>query len=244
MNHEKVPVLGVSFDNKTREIFLKELLDRVSSNKKTFVVTANPEIVMYAKNNLNYLSLLNEADYIAADGIGIIKGAKILGTPIVERVAGFDLLTALLEKASQQGHRVYFLGAKEDILKSAVQNVQKKYPAIQIVGSRNGYFDFSDSSVIESIQATQPDMVFVALGFPKQEQWIQHYLDTASKGLLMGVGGSFDVLSGKSKRAPKVFIDLNIEWLYRLIKQPTRLKRMLVLPQFLLEVNREKKRRK
>ncbi|MBC9825890.1 WecB/TagA/CpsF family glycosyltransferase [Carnobacterium inhibens] len=242
MNLDKVSVLGVSFDNKTKETFLKELIERIRHNKKTFVVTANPEIVMYAKKNADYMSLLNEADYIAADGIGIIKGAKILETPIVERVAGFDLLTNLLEKASQQGSRVYFLGAKEDVLQSAVQNVQKKYPSIQIVGSRNGYFDFSDSSIIEAVQATQPDMVFVALGFPKQEQWIHQYMTTASKGLLMGVGGSFDVLSGKSKRAPKLFIDLNIEWLYRLIKQPTRLKRMMVLPQFLLEVKREKKK--
>lgn len=244
MNLDKVPVLGVSFDNKTKETFLKELMDRVRHNKKTFVVTANPEIVMYAKKNAEYMSLLKEADYIAADGIGIIKGAKLLATPIIERVAGFDLLTDLLEKASEQGSRVYFLGAKEAVLQSAVQNVQKKYPSIQIVGSRNGYFDSSDSSIIEAVQATQPDMIFVALGYPKQEQWIHQYMATASKGLLMGVGGSFDVLSGKSKRAPKLFIDLNIEWLYRLIKQPTRLKRMMVLPQFLLEVKREKKKQK
>lgn len=243
MTHEKVAVLGVPFDNKTKETYLKELMDRVRSNKKTFVVTANPEIVMYAKKDAGYMTLLQEADYIVADGIGIIKGAKILDTPIVERVAGFDLLTDLLEKASQQGSRVYFLGAKEEVLQSAVQNVQKRYPSINIVGSKNGYFDFSDYSIIKEVKATQPDMVFVALGFPKQEQWIHQYLATASKGLLMGVGGSFDVLSGKSKRAPKVFIDLNIEWLYRLIKQPTRLKRMMVLPQFLLEVKKEKNRR-
>lgn len=242
MNHEKVSILGVEFDNKTKEVFLEKLMERVNSQKKTFVVTANPEIVMYANSDAAYMSLLKEADYIAADGIGIIKGAQILETPIVERVAGFDLLTDLLEKASEQGSRVYFLGAKEAVLQSAVQNVQKKYPSIQIVGSRNGYFDSSDSSIIEAVQATQPDMIFVALGYPKQEQWIHQYMATASKGLLMGVGGSFDVLSGQSKRAPKVFIDLNIEWLYRLIKQPTRLKRMMVLPKFLLEVKREKKK--
>ncbi|MEK4947760.1 WecB/TagA/CpsF family glycosyltransferase [Carnobacterium sp. FSL W8-0810] len=242
MNHEKVSILGVDFDNKTKEVFLEKLMERVNSQQKTFVVTANPEIVMYANSDAAYMSLLKEADYIAADGIGIVKGAQILETPIVERVAGFDLLTDLLEKANQQGSRVYFLGAKEEVLQQAVQNVQKKYPAIQLVGSRNGYFDFSDSSIIEAVQATQPDMIFVALGFPKQEQWIHQYLNSASKGLLMGVGGSFDVLSGQSKRAPKIFIDLNIEWLYRLIKQPTRLKRMMVLPKFLLEVKREKKK--
>jgi len=243
MTHEKISVLGVPFDNKTKETFLSEFIERVYSGKKTFIVTANPEIVMYAKRDERYLSLLKEADYIVADGIGIIKGAKMLGTPIKERVAGFDLLTGLLEKAVENNSRVYFLGAKEDVLQSAIQNVQKRYPSIHIVGSRNGYFDLSDTSVIESVQATQPDMIFVAIGYPRQEQWIHQYLSTASKGLLMGVGGSFDVLSGKSKRAPKIFIKLNIEWLYRLIKQPTRLKRMMVLPQFLVEIKREKKNR-
>lgn len=242
MTHEKVSVLGVPFDNKTKETFLSELMERVHNEQKTFVVTANPEIVMYAKKEEPYLSLLKEADYIVADGIGIIKGAKLLGTPIIERVAGFDLLTALLEKAAEQNSRVYFLGAKEDVLQRAIQNVQKRHPSLTIVGSRNGYFDLSDASVVEAVKATQPDMVFVAIGYPRQEQWIHQYLATAPKGLLMGVGGSFDVLSGKAKRAPKIFIRLNSEWLYRLIKQPTRLKRMMVLPQFLLAVKREKKK--
>lgn len=241
MEHKKVSVLGVTFDNKTKEAFLKELMARIDHKKKSFVVTANPEIVMYAKKDPNYMSLIKEADYVIADGIGIIKGSKMLGTPIVERVAGYDLMLALLEEANQQGSRVYLLGAKEDVLQSTVAKVKKLYPSINLVGSRNGYFDFSDSAVIEAVQATQPDIVFVAIGYPKQEQWIHQYMRTASKGLLMGVGGSFDVLSGKSKRAPKIFIKLNIEWLYRLIKQPFRIKRMMALPRFLREVKNEKK---
>lgn len=241
MEHKKVSVLGVTFDNKTKEAFLKELMARIDHKKKSFVVTANPEIVMYAKKDPNYMSLIKEADYVIADGIGIIKGSKMLGTPIVERVAGYDLMLALLEEANQQGSRVYLLGAKEDVLQSTVAKVKKLYPSINLVGSRNGYFDFSDSAVIEAVQATQPDIVFVAIGYPKQEQWIHQYMKTASKGLLMGVGGSFDVLSGKSKRAPKIFIKLNIEWLYRLIKQPFRIKRMMALPRFLREVKNEKK---
>ncbi|MCM3511427.1 WecB/TagA/CpsF family glycosyltransferase [Carnobacterium inhibens] len=241
MEHKKVSVLGVTFDNKTKEAFLKELMARINHTKKSFVVTANPEIVMYARKDPNYMSLIKEADYVIADGIGIIKGSKMLGTPIVERVAGYDLMLALLEEANQQGSRVYLLGAKEDVLQSTVAKVKKLYPSINLVGSRNGYFDFSDSSVIEAVQATQPDIVFVAIGYPKQEQWIHQYMKTASKGLLMGVGGSFDVLSGKSKRAPKIFIKLNIEWLYRLIKQPFRIKRMMALPRFLREVKNEKK---
>lgn len=241
MEHKKVSVLGVTFDNKTKEAFLKELMARIDHKKKSFVVTANPEIVMYAKKDPNYMSLIKEADYVIADGIGIIKGSKMLGTPIVERVAGYDLMLALLEEANQQGSRVYLLGAKEDVLQSTVAKVKKLYPSINLIGSRNGYFDFSASAVIEAVQATQPDIVFVAIGYPKQEQWIHQYMKTASKGLLMGVGGSFDVLSGKSKRAPKIFIKLNIEWLYRLIKQPFRIKRMMALPRFLREVKNEKK---
>lgn len=241
MEHKKVSVLGISFDNKTKGTLLKELMKRIHQNKKTFVVTANPEIVMYAKKDPSYMSLVNEADYVIADGIGIIKGSRILGKPIVERVAGYDLMISLLEEADKNGSRVYLLGAKKDVLQSTVQKVQERYPSIHLVGARNGYFDFSDPSVIEQVQQTEPDMVFVATGYPRQEQWIHQYLQTASKGLLMGVGGSFDVLSGKSKRSPKIFIKLNIEWLYRLIKQPYRIKRMMALPHFLHEVKQEKK---
>lgn len=243
MEHKKVSVLGVSFDNKTKETFLAELMERIHHNKKTFVVTANPEIVMYAKKDSAYMELIHEADYVVADGIGIIKGSKILGTPIVERVAGYDLMLELLNQANEQGSRVYLLGAKEEVLQQTVKRVRELYPAIDLVGAKNGYFDFSDASVIDEVQQTKPDMVFVAIGFPRQEQWIHEYMKTASKGLLMGVGGSFDVLSGKSKRSPQLFIRLNVEWLYRLIKEPTRFKRMLVLPRFLREVKQEKQLR-
>lgn len=241
MEQKKVSVLGIHFENKTKETLLKELMNRIQQNKKTFVVTANPEIVMYAKKDPSYMSLVKRANYVIADGIGIIKGSKILGTPIVERVAGYDLMIGLLEEANKNGSRVYLLGAKEDVLQSAVQKVDERYPSLQLVGARNGYFDLSDTSIIEQVQQTKPDIVFVATGYPRQEQWIHQYLQTASKGLLMGVGGSFDVLSGKSKRSPKIFINLNIEWLYRLIKQPYRIKRMMALPHFLHEVKQEKK---
>lgn len=240
MEQNKVSVLGVSFDNKTKETLLKELMDRVKQHKKTFVVTANPEIVMYARKDSSYMSLIREADYVIADGIGIIKGSELLGTPIIERVAGYDLMISLLEEANKQKSRIYLLGAKEEVLQATIKKVKDSYPMVSIVGSRNGYFDFSDTAIINSVQETKPDMVFVAIGYPRQEQWIHQYMKTADKGLLMGVGGSFDVLSGKSKRAPDFFLRLNIEWLYRLIKQPYRLKRMMALPKFLYEVKHQK----
>lgn len=241
MEQEKVTLLGVSFDNKTKKEFVVELMLRIEEEKKTFVVTANPEIVMYAKNNPDYMNIIKKANYIAADGIGIIKGAKILGTPIVERVAGYELMLDLLNEANQHKLRVYFLGATEEVSVKTIKKVKQIFPSIDIVGSHNGYFDFSDQSIIEKVQHTNPDIVFVALGFPKQEQWIQQYMSTATKGLLMGVGGSFDVLSGKTKRAPKFFLKFHLEWLYRLIKQPSRMGRMMVLPRFILEIKNEKK---
>lgn len=240
MKQEKVTILGLTFNNLTKKKIVQELIHRVKLEEKTFVVTANPEIVMYAKTDLDYMAILNEADYITADGVGIIRASKILETPIVERVAGFDLMLDLLEEANNQKLKVYFLGATEDVLEKTIKKVQKNYPSINIAGSNNGYFDLSDQTIIKNVYSTNPDMIFVALGFPRQEKWIQQYLNISSKGLLMGVGGSFDVLSGKTRRAPIFFRKLQLEWFYRLIKQPSRIHRMTALPRFMREIRNEK----
>lgn len=241
MTQEKITVLGVPFDNKTKRDFLTAFMRQIKNHEKTFVVTANPEIVMYAKQHTDYMKVLLETDYIVPDGIGIIKGAQILGTPLAERVPGFELMVALLQEANLNQLRVYFLGAKQEVVEKVVAQVRKDYPFIQIAGYHDGYFDLKDKKMINEVQGTQPDIVFAALGFPKQERWISQYLETAEKGLLMGVGGSFDVLSGTAKRAPQFFLDHNIEWFYRLLKQPSRLGRMMALPKFLLEVYKQKK---
>lgn len=241
---KKIDILGIPFDNLTKKQFVTEIMNNSDANKKTFIVTANPEIVMYAKENTSYSCLLHEADYITADGIGVIKASHMLNTPIIERVAGFDLMISLLEEANKKNKRVYFLGAKKEVVKLATENVATNYPNIIICGFHDGYFGANDSTIMESVQASNPDFIFVALGFPRQEEWIHTYLKTASKGSLMGVGGSFDVLSGKVKRAPKIFQNLHLEWLYRLLKQPTRFVRMLVLPKFLLEVKKVIKEKK
>ncbi|WP_208560810.1 WecB/TagA/CpsF family glycosyltransferase [Marinilactibacillus kalidii] len=239
MDNKKISILGIPFDNLTRVEFLTQLLMRMENQQKTFLVTANPEIVMYAKEDRAYFDLLLKADYIAPDGIGVVRAAKKLGTPIKERVPGFELMLGLLELSSMHKKRVYFIGAQEEVISKAVENASKIWPDLEIVGYHHGYFDHSDPEMIERVRKLEPDLILVAFGFPRQENWIHQYLKQADRGIAIGVGGSFDVLSGKAKRAPKVVQKLHVEWLYRLIKQPSRYKRMLALPAFMKEINKQ-----
>ena len=244
MMQSKVTILGIPFDNMTRKEFLKELYKRMNRKQKTFLVTANPEIVMYAQENKDYYELLMQADYIAPDGIGIVKASHTLGTPIKERVPGFELMLGLLEIADMEKKNVYFIGAKEEIIELTIEKIKQEWPHINIVGYHHGYFNHADPEMIEKVKETEPDMIFVAFGFPRQEKWISNYLSQVSSGIAVGVGGSFDVLSGKTKRAPRLVQSFHIEWLYRLIRQPSRYKRMSVLPKFLQEIYSQKKKDK
>src|SRR5699024_8571615 len=154
----KVTILGVPFDNMTRKEFLKELYKRMEKKEKTFLVTANPEIVMFAKDNPTYFDLLKEADFIAPDGIGIVRASRTLKTPIKERVPGFELMLGLLELANLDKRRVYFIGAKEDVLELTIKNVKKEWPNIAIAGHHHGYFDHSDPQMIKQVKETKPDI--------------------------------------------------------------------------------------
>jgi len=242
MDEKKVSILGIPFDNLTQIEFLTRLLIRMERQQKTFLVTANPEIVMYAKEDPAYFDLLLKADYIAPDGIGIVRAAKKLNMPIRERVPGFDLMLGLLDLSNTHRKRVFFIGAQEEVIEQAVQNAKKRWPDMIIAGYHHGYFDHSDPKMIEQVKASKPDLILVAFGFPRQEKWIYQYLKSADYGIAVGVGGSFDVLSGKAKRAPKLVQKLHIEWLYRLMKQPSRYQRMLALPAFMKKVNQQKRK--
>lgn len=240
MSEKKVSVLGVNFIHMTLAEMVITLAKQVQKQEKVFLVTANPEIVLHSKQNRDYKQILNDATYVTADGIGIVKAAKLLGQPLPERLAGFDLFMKLLEQANNQKQSVYLLGAKEVVLTRATAKIGELFPNLKIVGTQNGYFDWNDTKIVEKIKAANPDYVFVALGFPKQEEWIAKHINYFEKGIFMGIGGSFDVLSGEVKRAPKIWQKLNIEWLYRLLQQPSRWRRMLAIPMFMLHVLSEK----
>jgi N-acetylglucosaminyldiphosphoundecaprenol N-acetyl-beta-D-mannosaminyltransferase len=237
-------VLNVNFANLKKSELITHLEKRILQEEQTFLVTANPEIVMHAYNDHSYSQIVNSSDFTIADGIGVIIGSKILGDPLPERIAGFDLMMELLKKGNTNSWSAYFLGAKNEVLEQAIQNVKKDYPKLKIVGWNDGYFDWDSSQIQQEIKEKQPDLIFVALGFPKQEMWIANNLNSFTKGLFMGVGGSFDVLAGTVKRAPIFWQKLNLEWLYRLIKQPSRWRRMLVLPLFIIKVIFDKNKSK
>lgn len=238
----RVNILGLAFENTTLNTMTETIKQRIVANEKTFIVTANPEIVMYANEHADYMNTLKNADYIVPDGIGIIIGSKFLKQPLQERVAGFDLMYNLLHAANEHSFRVFFLGAKEHVITKAVNNISKTFPNLIVCGYHHGYFDYHDKTIQTMVKNANPDLVFVALGYPKQEMWINDALPMFNKGIFMGVGGSFDVWAGEVKRAPKLWRQLNLEWLYRFIKQPSRWKRMLFLPRFLIKIIKEAKK--
>ena len=239
----RIEVLGVGFDNITREEAVEAALSMIERGGTHYVVTPNPEIVEVCRERGDVARAVNGADLVLPDGIGVIKGAAILGTPLRERVPGVEFAAGLLERLAETEHSVYFLGGKPGVAGQAAENLSRRYPGLRCAGTHDGYFR-EDAPIVEEIRRSGADVVFVCLGVPKQELWIvRNGADTGAK-LLCGLGGSLDVFAGTAKRAPAFFCDHGLEWFYRLCKEPWRWKRMLKLPVFLFHVWNEKRGRK
>ncbi|WP_257008370.1 WecB/TagA/CpsF family glycosyltransferase [Bacillus sp. FJAT-45350] len=236
MSFDKVSILGVDFVNTTLSGMVTQLATHLDNEEKAFVVTANPEIVLHAHQNPSYKEVLQKASYVTADGIGVVKAAQLLGKPLPERVTGFDMFMQLLQLANEKSLSIYLLGAKDEVLQRAINKINEQFPNIKIVGSHHGFFDWEKDGIDRQIKELKPDLVFVALGLPRQENWIAQHYNQFDKGVFMGIGGSFDVLAGEVNRAPEIWQKLNVEWLYRLVQEPTRWRRMLALPKFALKV--------
>lgn len=235
--NKHVTIMDIEFYNTTKNEFLRDdLSPRLLEQVTTFVVTANPEIVMHTREDSEYKRIIQSADYVIPDGIGIIKAANMIKQPLQERIPGYDLMVDLLNYANEQHLSCYFLGAKETTNDKMIKQVQETLPGITIAGHHHGFFDLGNKDVVADIKEAQPDLIFVALGLPRQELWIDRYKDEFAKGLFIGVGGSFDSYTGEVKRAPQKWIDLNLEWLYRFIKQPVRFKRILKIIEFMIRV--------
>ncbi|MBB6732299.1 WecB/TagA/CpsF family glycosyltransferase [Cohnella zeiphila] len=201
------------------------------------IVTGNPIMLMAGREDPAFQRTLETADLIVPDGAGVVWAARRLGQPVAERVAGFDLLHELMREGDKRGWSVYLLGTSQDILDAAAANLAAQFPGVRFVGKRNGYFkDDDDAEVVADIRRAAPDMLFVARSVANQEPWLAKYGDELAVPVMMGVGGSFDVISGKLKRAPAAFRKLGMEWFYRLLQEPSRYKRMLVLPKFAIKV--------
>ena len=217
--------MGVCFDNQTKAEFVRQAGAMLDEGRKGYCVTPNAEIVYEAIHDPEFRDLLNGASMVLPDGAGVILGAKILGTPM------------------KRSGRLFLLGAKPGVAEQAGQNLTGKYPGLVICGTADGYFKDEDA-VVEQIRRTKPDVVFVCLGAPKQERFIRNHIDELDVTLMLGLGGSLDGYAGIAQRAPKWMIDLSLEWLYRLIKDPKRLGRMMRLPKFVGICLKEKRRRK
>lgn len=230
----KTDVLGVCFDDLTKE----ETLDRAEELLRTdghhYVVTPNPEFVQLAKKDEQFRTLLNHAALVIPDGIGVIYAAKILGRPLKERVPGIEFAAGLCDRLAARGGKLFLLGAKPGVAELAAERLAADHPGLVVCGTHDGYFKDS-APVVEQIKASGAEVVFVCLGAPKQEKWMSDFGVASGAKLLVGLGGSLDVFAGQVKRAPERWQKLGLEWLYRLIKQPSRFGRMAKLPLFLVD---------
>lgn len=242
---EKIHVLGVPIDKVNMNEALDKAVDLLENKDKSVIYTPNSEIVMMAKDDKNLMSAIKEADLIIPDGIGLVLASKVIKKPLTERVTGIDLMENLLKYCNDKKKSIYIIGGKPGTADKAGKNISERYPNINVLGTHHGYFKGQhiglegheeEIAVISKINELKPDVLFVAFGAPKQELWIKRYKDEINTKIFMGVGGSVDVYAGEVERAPEFYQKFGIEWLYRLIKEPWRYKRMMALPKFVIEV--------
>lgn len=239
----KETVLGIQVNTEGYDELMADVFARIERKDKALVVAINPEKIIKAKKDPALKQLLNEAEIQIPDGIGVILASKLQKGQIRERVTGVDMMLRLCEEAAKRGKPIFLYGGKPDIANRAKAKLESLYPGINIVGTQDGY-EKDEQKVLDAINEAKPDLLFVAMGSPKQENWINANRAKLHPTIYQGVGGSFDVLAGTVKRAPELFQKTGTEWLYRLMKEPSRIKRQMALPLFLLEVATQSKKEK
>ncbi len=239
---QKVELFGVPIDRINSYQALAKIDSFVKEKRSHFVITPDTLAILRARKDKQYLDITQKADLVTPDGAGILWATSFLDESLPERITGIDLINHICELAIKEKYKLYLLGAKTHIIKRTVENLQKKYPGIRIVGYHHGYLDSSDdavsnkedeSYVVNDIIEKNPDFLLVGMGVPKQEIWISKYKDKLKVPVCIGIGGSFDVLSGKIPRAPIWMQKHGMEWIFRLIKEPKRIKRAIFLPIFI-----------
>lgn len=239
----KIKLLGAGIDGLSLEQYADRIGEFIANGAPRLIITLNPEMLYQAQREPELLKLIGRADLVTPDGVGIVWACRVMGEPVSERVTGIDLMQKLLERAGEKGWRVFFLGSAPGVAEEAARNAQKSHPGINVVGTHHGYFKPGDEpNIIKIIKSAGPHLLFVALGAPRQEQWIDKYREILGVPVAMGVGGSLDVLAGRVARAPLWMRKIHLEWLGRLVRQPSRWRRMMILPKFAFMVLRKAKR--
>lgn len=220
------------------------LMQYIEKYEKVNIVSGNPEILLNGMKNGKLKESFNaETSLIIPDGIGTVLASKIVKDPVKEKIAGIDVVKEILIRADKEKKNIYLLGAEEEVLLKCIENIKRQYPNLNIAGAHNGFFDLDNcDDIIQDIKSKEIYAIFVAMGSPRQEIFIDKILTDSNIKIFMGVGGVFDVFAGKVKRAPKWMISLGLEWLYRTIKEPFRIKRLGAIPKFLIQVVKYRKK--
>lgn len=235
----KETILGVDVNTENYDELIPKLFNNIDAKKKSLIVAINPEKLMKAKDDPALKALLNRAEFQIPDGIGVIIASKIQKGNITSRVTGVDMMDRIVREAARTSKSIFLYGAKPGVAEAAAAKLIETYHDLKVAGTQDGY-EKDTSKVINKINEAKPDILFVAMGSPKQELWIEEHRDNLHPILYQGVGGSFDVLAGNIKRAPAAFQKAGAEWLYRLLLEPSRIKRQMNLPKFLFEIIRSK----
>lgn len=235
---QRTQILGSGFDPVTMEEAQDRLASYVVAGGSHLVITANPEMVMKARGDQLLSEIMEKADLVVADGIGVVWAGRFLGGSIPERIPGIELAEGLLQRAAQEGWTVFLLGSAEGVAVQAAQVLQQRWPSLNIIGTHHGFFDsgVEEQAIIRRIEEAKPQILLAALGVPRQEKWLAAHLGILRVPVAIGVGGSFNVWAGVDKRAPLWVRKINMEWFYRLMRQPWRIKRLAALPVFVFAV--------
>ena len=225
----RINILGIEIDDLKSEEAAETAISLSEKRNAEYIVTPNSEMILNSSRDPALKSAINSAAMAVPDSAGVMLSAKILGTPFGEKIPGYDLSLLILKKLSEKGGSVFLLGGKPGVGKAAAENILNKYPGINICGEEHGYFD-NESEIVRKINCTEPDFIMVCLGSPRQELWMAEHSGRLNAGVMMGLGGTIDVLAGTAKLAPQVWRDSGFEWLYRLLHDPKRITRMAKLP--------------
>jgi len=238
---DSVRILGLRIDLVSMDSALARIEKFIAERVPRYLVTADASMVVTAKDDPELAGIVDRADLVTPDGAGILWASRKLRTPITNKVSGVDLVAEMVRLSQEKGYRIYFFGAGPGVAEEAAANLLKRYPGAHIVGTRDGYFKpDQEAEIVAQIKAAKPDMLFVAMGIPKQEKWITRYKDEIGVPVSAGIGGSFDVYSGRVKRAP-VFMQKNgLEWLHRLAANPKKIGKVMTLPKFVMMTLRQR----
>lgn len=231
----KENILGINVNTEGYAELLPRIFSYIEKKEKAMIVAINPEKVMKASKDKELFELLNRAEFQIPDGVGIVVASKLKKGKINQRVTGIDLMVRICQEAANQHKSIFLYGAKPGVAVEAKAELERRYPTINIVGVLDGYE--KDQLLIQTtINDAKPDILFVAMGSPRQENWIESNRNVLYPFVYQGVGGSFDVLAGNIERAPEAFQKAGLEWFYRLLKEPSRIKRQMDLPKFLFKM--------